>query len=192
MSTILHLDSGMRKFFASLLEVLEIAVIAVAAVFIVRTYLVQPFLVSGTSMVPTFQNGDYVLTDELTYHFRAPERGEVVVFHDPQDWSTFFIKRVIGLPGDRVVIKDSQVTIYNSAHPNGFTLDETYLPAGTQTSGNIDITLTSTTYYMLGDNRPFSYDSRSWGPLPAKNIVGLVRVRLWPVNELQTFAAPNY
>ncbi len=182
----------MRKFFASLLEVLEIAVIAVAAVFIVRTYLVQPFLVSGTSMIPTFNSGDYVLTDELTFRFQPPERGEVIVFHDPQDWSTYFIKRVIGLPGERVVIKDDEITIYNSSHPNGFVLDETYLPAGTVTSGNIDITLSSTSYYMLGDNRPYSYDSRSWGPLPAANIVGLVRFRLWPINELQTFTAPNY
>ena len=182
----------MRKFFASLLEVLEIAVIAVAAVFVVRTYLVQPFLVSGTSMVPTFQNGDYLLTDELTYHFRAPERGEVVVFHDPQDWSTYFIKRVIGLPGERVVVKNDQVTIFNGANPTGLALDGYYLPSGTVTSGSVDVTLSSSSYFMMGDNRPYSYDSRSWGQLPSKNIVGLVRFRLWPVNELQAFAAPHY
>jgi signal peptidase I len=183
----------MRKFFASLLEVLEIAVIAVAAVFIVRTYLVQPFLVSGTSMIPTFQNGDYVLTDELTFHFEAPQRGEVIVFHDPEDWSSYFIKRVIGLPGERVVIKNDQITIYPSASStDGLVLDETYLPQGLVTSGDIDITLSSTSYYMLGDNRPYSYDSRSWGPLPAKNIVGLVRFRLWPLDALQVFTAPHY
>ena len=182
----------MRKFLASLFEVLEIAVIAVVAVFVVRTYLVQPFLVSGTSMVPTFASGDYVLTDELTYHFRSPERGEVVVFHDPEDWATYFIKRVVGLPGEHVVIKNNQITITNAEHPNGFVLDETYLPSGLITSGNIDVTLSTSSYFMLGDNRPFSYDSRSWGPLPSKNIVGLVRFRLWPVNELQAFAAPSY
>jgi signal peptidase I len=182
----------MRKFLSSLLEVVEIAVIAIGAVFIVRTFLVQPFLVSGTSMFPNFSNGDYVLTDELTYHLRAPDRGEVVVFHDPQDWSTYFIKRVIGLPGDRVVIKNSTVTIFNAANPNGLVLDESYLPKGTITSGDYDYTLSSTTYLMLGDNRPFSFDSRSWGPLPAANIVGLVRFRLWPLNEVQAFAAPQY
>jgi signal peptidase I len=182
----------MRKFFASLLEILEIAIIAIAAVFIVRTFLVQPVLVSGTSMYPTFQNGDYVLVDELTYHIRAPERGEVVVFHDPQDYSTYFIKRVIGLPGEKVAIQGSVVTVYNTAHPNGLTLNESYLPSGTVTSGNSIYTLSSSTYLMLGDNRPFSYDSRSWGPLPAKNIVGLVRVRLWPLNAITTFTAPKY
>ncbi len=182
----------MRKFFASLLEVLEVAVIAVVAVFIVRSYLVQPFLVSGSSMSPNFSNGDYVLVDELTYHLRAPERGEVVVFHDPQDYSTYFMKRVIGLPGERVTIKNDTVTVYNSADPQGLVLDETYLPKGTDTSGTDDFTLSSSTYLALGDNRPFSYDSRQWGPLPAANIVGLVRVRLWPLNELTAFAAPQY
>jgi signal peptidase I len=182
----------MRKFFASLLEVLEVAVIAVAAVFIVRSFLVQPFLVSGTSMVPTFSNGDYVLTDELTYRIRPPERGEVMVFHDVSDYSTYLIKRVIGLPGERVVIKNNTITIYNKQNPNGFVLDESYLPSGTPTSGDEDITLSSSSYFMMGDNRTVSYDSRSWGPLPANDIVGLVRFRLWPFNAIQIFSVPQY
>lgn len=182
----------MRKFFASLLEVLEIAVIAVVAVFIVRTFLVQPFLVSGASMSPNFSNGDYVLVDELTYRLRPPERGEVVVFHDPQDYSTYFIKRIIGLPGERVVLKDDSITIVNGGHPQGFALHESYLPQGLQTSGSSTYIVSSSTYLLFGDNRPFSYDSRSWGPLPTKNIVGLVRVRLWPLSELTAFAAPQY
>jgi signal peptidase I len=182
----------MRKFFASFLEIAEIAIIAIAAVFIVRTYLVQPFLVSGTSMYPTFQNGDYVLVDELTYHIRPPERGEVVVFHDPEDYSTYFIKRVIGLPNEKVEIQSSTITVYNAANPKGLVLDESYLPAGTLTSGDATYTMSSSTYLMLGDNRPFSYDSRSWGLLPAKNIVGLVRIRLWPFDAITAFAAPKY
>jgi len=182
----------MRKFLASLLEIFEIAVIAVVAVFLVRTFLVQPFLVSGTSMVPNFSNGDYVLVDELTYHIRPPERGEVVVFHDPEEYGTYFIKRVIGLPGETVTIASDTVTVVNAAHPTGFTLDESYLPSGVLTTGTETYTLSSSTYLMLGDNRPASYDSRSWGPLPAKNIVGLVRIRLWPFDAITAFAAPKY
>ena len=182
----------MRKFFASLLEVLEIAVIAVAAVFIVRTFLVQPFLVSGTSMVPTFSNGDYVLTDEFTYRIRPPERGEVVVFHDVSDYSTYLIKRVIGLPGETVIINNNTITIENKQNPNGFVLNESYLPAGTVTAGDATWTLSSSSYFMMGDNRAVSYDSRSWGPLPAGNIVGLVRFRLWPLSAIQVFSAPHY
>jgi signal peptidase I len=193
----------MRKFLASFLEVLEIALIAVGAVYVVRTFFIQPFLVDGSSMVPTFENGDYVLVDEFTYRIRPPERGEVVVFHDPQDWSTYFIKRVIGLPGETVKISNNAVTVFNKQYPDGLALDETYLPPGTPVSavacdggdmsGTIcTYTLSSSTYLVFGDNRAESYDSRSWGPLPAKNIVGLVRVRLWPVNEITAFAAPKY
>lgn len=184
----------MRKFLASLLEVLEIAVIAVGAVFIVRTFFVQPFLVSGTSMYPTFSNGDYVLTDELTYRIRPPERGEVVVFHEKSDYSTYLIKRVIGLPGERVVVNNNTVTIYNQQHPQGFVLNESYLPKGTITSGGEyqDVTLSSSTYMMFGDNREVSYDSRSWGPLPASDIVGIVRFRLWPLNTIGIFGGEQY
>jgi signal peptidase I len=193
----------MRKFLASLLEVVEIALIAVGAVFIVRTFFVQPFLVSGSSMVPTFQNGNYVLVDEFSYHIEPIARGDVVVFHDPQDWSTYFIKRIIGLPGEKIQIANNQITVFNTSTPDGLTLDETYLPAGTQVSPNdcdggdflndvCTYNLSSSTYLALGDNRPESYDSRDWGPLPAKNIVGIVRIRLWPLNEITAFGAPNY
>ena len=182
----------MRKFLASLLEVVEVIVIAVAAVVIIRMFLVQPFLVSGTSMVPNFENGDYVLVDELTYHIRPPERGEVVVFHDPQDYNTFFIKRIIGLPGETVKIWNNTITVINKDHPDGMVLDESYLPSSTITGGSESYALSSSTYLVLGDNRPNSFDSRSWGPLPAKNVVGLVRVRLWPLTEITAFAAPNY
>ncbi len=182
----------MRKFLASLLEVVEIAVIAVGAVFVIRAFLVQPFLVSGTSMYPTLHDGNYLLIDELTYRIRPPARGEIVVFHDPQDFSTYFVKRIIGLPGDRVVIDNGTVTIYDSQHPNGFVLDETYLPPGTNTSGHYDVTVPQGDYYVLGDNRPLSYDSRSWGFMPAANIVGLVRFRLWPINQMAAFSAPTY
>jgi signal peptidase I len=198
------IPSAMRKFFVSFLEVLEIALIAVVAVYLVRTFLVQPFLVSGSSMVPNFQDGNYVLVDEFTYRIHQPTRGDVIVFHDPQDWSTYFIKRVIGLPNEKIEIANNKITVFNQADPNGLTLDESYLPAGTpvsanacdggqfSASGTCIYMLASSTYLAFGDNRAESYDSRSWGPLPEKNIVGLVRVRLWPINEIGAFSAPNY
>ncbi len=182
----------MRSFLASFLEILEVAVVAVVAVFVIRTFLVQPFLVSGSSMAPNFENGDYVLVDELTFHLRAPERGEVLVFHDPQDRSTYFIKRVIGLPGEKVVIANDSVTVYDKQNPDGFKLDESYIPQKVETGGSYTYNLSSSTYLMLGDNREFSYDSRMWGPLPASDVVGLVRVRLWPLSGITAFAAPKY
>ena len=92
----------MKKILWSIFEVAETVVVAVVAVFIVRSYVAQPFLVSGSSMEPSFKNGNYLLVDELTYRFRAPERGEVVVFKYPNDTNSYFIKRIIGLPGETV------------------------------------------------------------------------------------------
>ncbi len=182
----------MRQIFVSILEVLEVAAVAIGAVFLIRHFLVQPFLVSGASMVPNFQNGDYLLIDELTYHFRAPERGEVLVFRYPKDPSTYFIKRIIGLPGEKVQVKEGKITVTNKDNPQGFVLDESYLPKSFVTSGNEEVTLGAQEYMMFGDNRSYSYDSRSWGPLPASDIVGLVRLRLWPLPDFRAFAAPQY
>ncbi len=185
----------MRRFLAGLLEVIEIALIAALAVYGIRHFLVQPFLVSGESMIPNFHNGDYLLIDELTYRIRPPERGEVVVFRYPNDETTYFIKRVIGLPGERVVMRDGKVTIYNADHRDGFALTEPYLEsdiAAADHTQNIDVTLGANEFYMLGDNRPYSFDSRRWGPLPKKDIVGRALVRLWPVAQAKLFEAPSF
>lgn len=181
----------MRKFFASLLELIEVAFIALATVFLIRGFLFQPFLVSGESMVPNFQNGDYLLVDEIIYHFRTPERGEVVVFRYPKDESTFFIKRIIGLPEEEVKVTNGTVTVIGKDNKS-FALDERYLPQGIATMGNIDIKLKPDQYFVMGDNRSYSYDSRNWGPVVNREIVGLARLRLWPLNDIQAFAAPRY
>lgn len=186
----------MRQLLVSALEVLEVAVVALVAVFLIRTFLVQPFLVSGASMAPTFENGDYLLVDELTYHLRQPERGEVIVFRYPNDESTYFIKRVIGLPGEKVKITDGKVEIFNQEYPQGEFLSENYLPSGLQTvvraGGQADFDLSANQYLVLGDNRAYSFDSRDWGVLNSKEVVGLVRLRLWPPTGMTVFAAPNY
>ena len=170
----------------------EVAAIAVVAVLLIRAFLVQPFLVSGDSMVPTFQNGDYLLVDELTYRLREPQRGEVIVFRYPKDEKLFFIKRIIGLPGERVEINDGRVTILNSENPQGFILAEPYLSSSQGTSGNEDVTLGKDEYFVLGDNRSFSLDSRSWGSVVKPEIMGLVRMRLLPLNSFNVFEAPAY
>ncbi len=186
----------MRKFTASIFEILEVVGIALVAVFLIRKFLVQPFLVSGASMIPTFANGDYVLIDELSYYFRAPERGEVIVFRYPNDESTYFIKRVIGLPGERVRVRDGKVAVINGDHPSGTALEEPYLPAGTVTSphaaGRTDFALNADQYLVLGDNRSYSFDSRDWGVLNGNEIIGAVRLRLWPFQGITVFAAPQY
>lgn len=180
----------MRAFALALLEVLEIALITIGAVVAIRYFLVQPFLVSGGSMEQTFSNGDYLLIDQLTYRFRTPERGEVVVFRN--DEGTYFIKRVIGLPGETVTVNDGVVRIADSTRPTGYVLDETYLPADLVTSGVADVSLGDNEYFVMGDNRPYSYDSRSWGAIEKKEIVGVARLRLWPITHARAFFTPTY
>ena len=182
----------MKSFFYALREIVEIVLIAVLVVFGVRTFLVQPFLVSGASMEPNFHGGDYILINELSYRFTEPQRGEVVVFRYPGDERTFFIKRIIGLPGERVVITDGKLIIYNNAHKTGMTVNESYLPKNLRTVGEKDMTLGPDEFFVMGDNRDASFDSRQWGPVKRSEVVGSVWVRLWPLNKVMAFEKPIY
>jgi len=196
--------------FSEFWEIVKTLLWAAVIAIVIRTFAYEPFNIPSGSMVPTLLEGDYLFVSKMAYGYSkfsfpgglipvkgriwegAPTRGEVVVFRDPQDLSTYFIKRIIGLPGETVAVADNTVTVVNKDHPSGFKLNETYLPAGLITAGNETYAISSSSYLVFGDNRPFSFDSRSWGPLPAKNMIGLVRVRLWPLNEITAFAAPNY
>lgn len=129
-------------------------------------------------MVPNFHHGEYLIIDEFSYHFRKPERGEVVVFRYPRQPSQFFIKRVIGLPGDNVEIKDGSIWI------NGNAFDETYLPQSLATAPDATTILGVDEYFVLGDNREASSDSRAWGGLQGHFIVGKTLLRLWPLNRI--------
>ncbi len=169
------------------LETAQVIIISLAIVFLVRSYLIQPFLVKGASMEPNFQDGNYLIIDELSYKIRAPERGEVIVFHYPRDPKQYFIKRIIGLPNERVEIKNQEVRIYNKDNPNGQKVDEKYLPADIITRGNLTEQLGSNEYFVLGDNRQASSDSRVWGSLPAENIVGRTLVRAWPIEQAKIY-----
>jgi signal peptidase I len=180
----------MRKFFWSLFEVVETVAIAVIAVILIRTFIAQPFLVSGSSMEPNFKDGDYLLVDELSYRFREPARGEIIVFKYPGDHKAYYIKRIIGLPGERVVVQDDSVTVYD-VDGKEIQLVEPYI-SGMSIAKNIDETLTEDEYFVMGDNRDFSYDSRSWGPLTKNDVTGLVKFRLWPVSAIDSIKPATY
>lgn len=181
----------MKTFLLAVWEILEVVLIGVITVFFIRSFLAQPFLVSGASMEPNFSSGNYLLIDEVTYRFREPQRGEVTVFKYPNNPSVYYIKRIIGLPGEKIVIKNGAIKIYNQEKPDGFILNENYLSENLKTAGDLEILLKDNEYYMMGDNRNFSYDSRSWGPLPKVDIVGLVRLRLYPINQVKIFTSPE-
>lgn len=174
-----------------LFEVIKIVILAVVIVLPVRYFLFQPFFVQGISMEPNFENGDYLIVDEISYRFREPERGEIIVFKYPKNPTQRYIKRIIGLPGETVEIKEGQVIILDE--DGNQVLDESeYLSENIETSGNIRVSLSEEEYFVLGDNRNFSSDSRRWGVLPKKYIVGKVYVRAWPFTALAKFETPVY
>ena len=171
-----------RGFLRETFEVVKILLISLAIVLPIRYFIVQPFIVRGASMEQNYHDGQYLIIDELSYAFRKPARGEVVVFHYPKDPGQFFIKRIIGLPGERVWITKGRVTIFNQDNTQGTLLNEEYLtPPNHATYPDKDITLSGSEYFLMGDNRDFSSDSRIWGILPREDIVGRAFVRLLPI-----------
>lgn len=164
-------------------------VLTIAILLQVRLFIALPFVVSGESMRPTFETGDYIVVDQLTYRFDDPKRGDVVVFRYPNDPSKFFIKRIIGLPGEKVEVEDSKVTIYNEEHPKGMELNEPYIFY--TRDDEVEVMLGDDEFYVLGDNRFSSSDSRIWGPLSRDMILGRAFVRLYPFNQLDALPG-NY
>lgn len=160
-------------------------IVALGAALIIRFFIAAPFIVQGASMLPTFNDYHYLIVDRLSYDFGDPKRGDVIVFDLPQNTSRDLIKRVIGLPGETVILSGSDVTIENSAYPDGFTLPEPYLsPENLGGTTNMRVTLGPDQYFVLGDNRKVSSDSRSWGTLPREDIVGRVLLRLFPLTDI--------
>jgi signal peptidase I len=168
----------------SLVEIFRFAIIALLIVVPVRMFVAQPFIVSGASMKETFQNGEYLIVDQVSYHLHSPERGDVVIFRYPRDPSKYFIKRIIGIPGDTITIEDSSVIIKNEAYPDGFTLNEPYIRS---MKPNVTITeeLGDREYFVMGDNRDESSDSRIWGVLQEERIIGKAFLRLFPPQVIE-------
>lgn len=162
-------------------ELLKFVLIAAAIVFPIRLFIAQPFIVSGASMEPTFHNGQYLIVDELSYRFDAPARGDVIIFRYPRDPKEFFIKRIIALPEETVAISGSGITVTRT-DGSMLTLEEPYL-VNKGNGSSETYTLEADEYFVMGDNRPESSDSRVWGPLPRDNIIGRAFIRLLPIDQ---------
>jgi len=158
--------------------------IALTVAIFVRFFVAAPYIVSGASMEPTFDSWHYLIVDRLSYEIGEPQRGDVIVFEFPQDPTRSFIKRVIGLPGETVVLSGTKVEIQNEEHPKGFILDEPYIAEELERPSFITVTLGSDEYFVLGDNRLESADSRVWGTLQRDFIAGRAYVRLFPFSQL--------
>jgi signal peptidase I len=166
-------------------DLFTLALLIVVVVIPIRLFIISPFVVDGASMHPTFENLDYLIINELVYNFKAPARGEVIVFRYPKNPDIFYIKRIIGLPGETVSIHRGVVTITTTEGEN-FDLTEPQI-VNEDATYTKQVTLSSDEYFVMGDNRPNSSDSRLWGPLPKKNIIGRVDARLLPVNKTSLF-----
>ncbi|MGH7174927.1 MAG: signal peptidase I [Minisyncoccia bacterium] len=166
-------------------DLFTLAILILVVVVPLRLFVISPFVVDGESMHPTFENLDYLIIDEITYRFEAPQRGDVIVFRYPLNTSIFYIKRIIGLPGETVSISHGVVSI---TEPSGssFSLSEPYISAE-DASYDEKVTLGTGEYFVMGDNRPNSSDSRVWGPVPRSDIVGRVLIRLLPLSKIGLF-----
>ncbi len=166
-------------------DLFTLAFLIVVVVIPIRIFVISPFVVDGESMHPTFENLDYLIVDEAVYDFKAPARGDVIVFRYPKNPSIFYIKRVIGLPGETVSIDHGVVSITNAVGLT-FPLDEPYI-VNEDATYTKKVSLGAGEYFVMGDNRPNSSDSRVWGVLPRQNIIGRVDLRILPVGEFGLF-----
>jgi len=171
-------------------DFLKTVVIIVGIAFAIRAFLIQPFIVEGQSMEPNFENNNYLITEKVSYRLHAPQRGDIIIFHPPGDDEINYIKRVIGVPGDHIQIKSGSVLV------NGKKISEPYLESDEQTlvgkSEFSDITLADNQFFLMGDNRNHSRDSREIGVVGKDRIISRIWFRLLPVNEIKAFAHVNY
>ncbi|MBI3956516.1 MAG: signal peptidase I [Candidatus Kerfeldbacteria bacterium] len=178
-----------------IVEVGKVVIISLVIITVVKQFLFQPFYVKGASMEPTFFDREYLIINEISYRFREPQRGDIVVLKYPRDPSQYFIKRIVGLPNERVDVKNGGVMISNADSPDGFTLNESlYLNSAVRTTGTGPVQLGTHEYFVMGDNRASSLDSRSssLGPIDRSAIVGRAWFRLWPPQRFTIFESPDY
>ena len=179
------IDDGDVTVWGFIRDILKFTLLSLVVVIPIRVFIAQPFLVSGSSMKPTFHDGEYLVVDEISYYLDKPARGDVIVFKYPYDRSKYFIKRIIGLPGETVDINNNKIAIRNADHPDGLPLDEIYITDKTWGGRTMSVTLNKEEYFVMGDNRNASSDSREWGPLDGSFITGHVKLRLLPITKVE-------
>jgi len=173
-----------KKAWSSIREWIQVIVIALIISLPIRFFVAEPFIVNGASMDPTFATGQFLIVDRLSYRFSEPERGDVIIFEYPNNPKIYYIKRIVGLPGETVFIKDGSITIINEENPDGLILDEPYIDSVHKSHDTLSATLGNHDYFVMGDNRMQSSDSRMWGSLDRDLIIGKPFVRLLPVGSI--------
>ncbi len=172
-------------------ETIKVVIIALLIVIPIRYFLFQPFVVSGDSMEPNYSHGNYLIVESVSYRIREPQRGEVIVFYYPEDPSFRHIKRIIGLPEETVTINGNRIEIISPDGESFFINEENYLNSSTK-SDKEEFFLKKDEYFVMGDNRSASFDSRRWGSLPKENIIGKTTIRVFPLSEFEIISVPDY
>lgn len=184
----------LKNFFSFVFELVKIVVISLVIIVPIRYFLIQPFYVKGASMEPNFYDKEYLIIDEISYRFNEPQRGDIVVFRYPVNPQEYFIKRIIALPGEEIEIKNGQVVVYNDGNKEGLILEEPYLSEDVKTYGmGADrVSLGDNEFFVMGDNRNSSKDSRSFGPVNRSYVIGKVLLRGWPFDRITLFESQEY
>ena len=184
----------LKSFFVFIFELIKIVVVSLIIIIPIRYFIIQPFYVKGASMEPNFYDHEYLIIDEISYRFHELKRGEAIVFRYPRNPQEYFIKRIIGLPGEKIQIKDGSIFIFNKEYPGGTLLEESYLSGEVKTYNTNEeiISIKNNEVFVLGDNRNASKDSRSFGPVEKSFIIGRVLFRGWPFDRASFFEAPAY
>lgn len=180
----------------SLAEGIRTVLIVIGIAIVIRVFIFQPYRVEGASMLPRFTTNDHLIVDKLSYRFTEPHRGDIIVFKYPRETSIYYVKRIIGLPGERVSIKDNTITI-TKADGSSFVLAENaYLASTVKTNpssqGETEFSVAQNSYFVLGDNRPASSDSREWGLLPKEDIIGRVILQTYPLKDFSIVKHASY
>ena len=182
----------MKRLGSFFLDIIEVVVFAVGIFFFIYLLIMRPHKISGQSMMPNFQDAEYLLTEKVTYYTRNPERGDVVVFMPPVSTTDEYIKRVIGLPGELVLLKDSHVYINDKLLNEPYLKDSVVTTGGSFLGDDKEYKVPDGQYFVMGDNRPNSSDSRYWGTITKKVISGRAWIAYWPVSLMGVVPKPNY
>lgn len=173
----------LKRLTASFFDFLQSIVVVMALMVMVYLFIISPQEISGQSMYPTFENGEYILTNKIEYKLHEPQRGDVIVFKSPRNKDIDYIKRIIAIPGDTLKLSNGRYYV------NGVAVNEYYLPnnlftaAGTYLQEDVEVTIPPLSYFVSGDNRPHSLDAREFGPIPKEDIIGKAVVRYWPIDR---------
>lgn len=181
-----------KKAVAAVFDFLQSIVVVLAIMVMIYLFVMSPQEISGASMEPNFHNGEYILTNKIEYKLKNPSRGDVVIFKSPLNKDIDYIKRIIALPGETVILKDSALWVNGKKVAEPYLAPDVYIFGGSYLREGVEVTVPDGQYFVVGDNRPHSSDSREFGPIAKEDFIGKALVRYWPFDQMGLVKSPSY